>query len=113
MPRGVRRTLTAVAAAELVPVPLLDTWLQNQARRWLVNTVADRFRPPADERAATLDRRAEQLRNIAAQVHREQTVAQLSELAAQQEGSIPLARAALTMPTFLPSLISQTALPPN
>ena len=40
MTRGVRRTLTAVAAAELVPVPLLDTWLQNQARRWLVRTIA-------------------------------------------------------------------------
>jgi len=36
MHSGTRRTAAAVALAELVPVPLLDTWLQNQARRWLV-----------------------------------------------------------------------------
>lgn len=41
MHRGVRRTAAAVAAAEFVPVPLLDTWLQNQARRWLVRSVAE------------------------------------------------------------------------
>lgn len=38
---GTRRTVLAVAAAELVPVPLLDTWLQNRARRWYVRNLAE------------------------------------------------------------------------
>ncbi len=48
---GTRRTVVAVAAAELVPVPLLDTWLQNRARRWYVRTLAE-------DRAMALDEEA-------------------------------------------------------
>lgn len=40
MHRGVRRTAAAVALSSFVPVPLLDTWVQNRARRWLVREVA-------------------------------------------------------------------------
>ncbi|MCB9678982.1 MAG: hypothetical protein H6737_28025 [Alphaproteobacteria bacterium] len=55
MHRGTRRTVFAVAAAELVPVPLLDTWLQNQARRWLVRTVAgDRAVPLTEDEVRAL-----------------------------------------------------------
>ncbi len=32
----VRRHAVAVAAAELIPVPFLDTWVQNRLRRRLV-----------------------------------------------------------------------------
>jgi hypothetical protein len=46
---GTRRTVVAVAAAELVPVPLLDTWLQNRARRWYVRALADERQLHVDE----------------------------------------------------------------
>jgi len=37
----VRRHALAVAACELIPVPLLDTLAQNEVRRRLVRTVAE------------------------------------------------------------------------
>lgn len=37
----VKRHALAVAACEMVPVPLLDTLLQNQVRRNLVRTLAE------------------------------------------------------------------------
>jgi len=37
----VRRHALAITAAELLPVPLLDTWTQNRVRRHLVRTVSE------------------------------------------------------------------------
>ncbi|MEZ4318401.1 MAG: hypothetical protein R3F61_12895 [Myxococcota bacterium] len=67
MHRGVRRTAAAVAAAELVPVPLLDTWLQNRARRWLVRSVAAEraLELTDDEVSALADAPIEPLRRVA------------------------------------------------
>ena len=48
---GTRRTVAAVAAAELLPVPLLDTWLQNRARRWYVRTLAQQREIQLDQDA--------------------------------------------------------------
>lgn len=41
--RGARRTALFVVAAEMLPVPLLDTWLQNAGRRHHARVVADRL----------------------------------------------------------------------
>lgn len=46
----VRRHALAIAAAELIPVPLVDTWVQNRLRRRLVlRAAAARGEKPSDE----------------------------------------------------------------